>query len=44
MKCYFCDSMETLYCKLCKKWFCDECRKNYPVRMKAMMEGLLSKK
>jgi len=37
MKCYFCESAETLYCKICKKWMCDDCRKNYPTRIKAML-------
>ena len=40
-KCYFCENIETLYCKICKKWMCDECRKNYPARMKAMFKEKL---
>ena len=32
-KCYFCESTETLYCSICKKWMCDGCRKNYYKRI-----------
>ena len=42
-KCYFCEFPETIYCKICKKWFCDEYRQNYTKKMK-ILEGLLSKK
>lgn len=40
-KCYFCPSVETAYCPLCKKWMCDTCRKNYPERMKAFIKNVI---
>ena len=37
-KCYFCDSMETKYCSLCKHWFCDSCNTKYDKRIIAMIK------
>jgi len=37
-KCYFCINTETKYCPLCRKWMCDDCRKNYPQRIEAMLK------
>jgi len=37
-KCYFCNSMETKYCSLCKHWFCDRCNTKYDKRIIAMIK------
>ena len=34
MNCYFCDSVNVKYCPVCDKYLCDECRGNYPKRIK----------
>ena len=42
-KCYFCESVETRFCKLCKKWLCRECRENYPKRIAAFTKNLFNR-
>ena len=37
-KCHYCDSEETKYCVMCRKWFCDHCRKQYGKRLKDMVK------
>jgi len=33
--------MHTNYLKMSQKWMCDDCRKNYPTRIKAMLSEKL---
>ena len=42
-KCYYCENEETKYCTMCKKWFCDHCRKQYGKRIKDMVKEFRSK-
>ncbi len=37
-KCFFCNSMETKYCGLCKHWFCARCNIKYDKRIIAMIK------
>lgn len=38
-QCRLCGTTENLsYCSLCGHWFCPECEKNYPERVKAFKQ------
>lgn len=43
--CWFsdCNNTDTLFCNICKKWLCDDCRNNYWKRMKAFGKEILNK-
>ena len=41
IQCHFCESYETKYCNWCDKYMCENCRKNYPARIKAMFKSIL---
>lgn len=42
--CTLCYSTEGLgYCKLCKRWFCLDCKRKYPKRVKAAMKELINR-
>ena len=40
-ECYFCDSVETTYCKTCGHWFCKDCKHKYKKRIHAMLREKL---
>lgn len=41
-KCHLCPNTYTKYCKPCDKWFCGDCKKDIPKRIKGFIDEKVS--